>query len=352
MYQKMGTKRDRADRLSCDLGLSRVPLPPEAGHRRHVRLDLRSPGRVRLGGRDLESDARGRHRQVSVHRLVPRPPDRRRPEAVSLERSTQLGGRSARRLETVRSSRNSARSRSAAGIASTPSAIRRCSFSSASSQRFPKWLVWQALLSPKLELRGRRASARHVGHCGGSSCGAEQRMAAELRQQARAGTQGRPRRARRDHACQTAPSWRRAETREDIGQLEGKAYKHTGVSFWPDYHVTDDRAKIEWVVRGKRGDARALTARHERAGAVSATECSPERAADGKGVGFGGLFFKSSDPERLLAWYAQWLSIGRRPDVCRVQAGDRCRQTASPSGVRSPPTPTTSRHRRVRSCST
>ena len=56
--------------------------------------------------------------------------------------------------------------------------------------------------------------------------------------------------------------------REDIGQLEGKAYKHTGISFWPDYHVTDDRAKMEWVVRGKAGDRVTLTARHERAGTV------------------------------------------------------------------------------------
>jgi len=59
--------------------------------------------------------------------------------------------------------------------------------------------------------------------------------------------------------------------REEIGQLEGKAYKHTGISFWPDYHVTDDRAKIEWIVRGRRGDAVNLVARHERAGTVRAS---------------------------------------------------------------------------------
>jgi hypothetical protein len=56
--------------------------------------------------------------------------------------------------------------------------------------------------------------------------------------------------------------------REDLGQLEGKAYKHTGVSFWPDYHVTDDRAKFEWVVRGKAGSKVELCARHERAGTI------------------------------------------------------------------------------------
>ena len=59
--------------------------------------------------------------------------------------------------------------------------------------------------------------------------------------------------------------------REEIGQLEGKAYKHTGISFWPDYHVTDDRGKIEWVVHGKAGDAVELVARHERAGTVRAS---------------------------------------------------------------------------------
>jgi len=56
--------------------------------------------------------------------------------------------------------------------------------------------------------------------------------------------------------------------REELGQLEGKAYKHTGVSFWPDRNVTDDRAKIEWIVSGKAGDEVRLIARHERAGTV------------------------------------------------------------------------------------
>ena len=58
------------------------------------------------------------------------------------------------------------------------------------------------------------------------------------------------------------------QTRVDLGQLEGKAYKHTGVSFWPDYHVTDDRAKVEWVVRGDAGAEVDVVVRHERAGTV------------------------------------------------------------------------------------
>ncbi len=58
--------------------------------------------------------------------------------------------------------------------------------------------------------------------------------------------------------------------RDDAGQLEGKAYKHTGVSFWPDYNVTDDRIKLEWIVRGDAGATVGLCARHERAGTVRA----------------------------------------------------------------------------------
>src|SRR4030095_11952806 len=56
------------------------------------------------------------------------------------------------------------------------------------------------------------------------------------------------------------------KSREDKGQLEGRTNKHTGVSFWPDYHVTDDRMKIEGVVRGSRGAEVRATGRHTPAG--------------------------------------------------------------------------------------
>jgi hypothetical protein len=59
--------------------------------------------------------------------------------------------------------------------------------------------------------------------------------------------------------------------REELGQLEGKAYKHTGISFWGDPVVTDDRVKVEWIVRGSRGDRVDVVARHERAGTVRAS---------------------------------------------------------------------------------
>jgi hypothetical protein len=59
--------------------------------------------------------------------------------------------------------------------------------------------------------------------------------------------------------------------RQELGQLEGRAYKpsaHFGY-YAPD--VTADRTDVEWVVRAPEGGAVKLSARHERAGTVFAT---------------------------------------------------------------------------------
>jgi hypothetical protein len=55
--------------------------------------------------------------------------------------------------------------------------------------------------------------------------------------------------------------------REELGQLEGKAYKAAGSLMAPG-DPTDERAKVEWVVRAAAGTIVRITARHERAGVV------------------------------------------------------------------------------------
>ena len=92
--------------------------------------------------------------------------------------------------------------------------------------------------------------------------------------------------------------------REDLGQLEGKAYKHTGVSFWPDYNVTDDRTKIEWVVRARKGDRVDLVARHERAGTVRASVVLAEPCNAGPDVAAprGYLYYRHTLPVRVMHW--------------------------------------------------
>jgi hypothetical protein len=60
--------------------------------------------------------------------------------------------------------------------------------------------------------------------------------------------------------------------REELGQLEGRAYKPAAANTWAGSSAdeTDDRLKIEWVVRAPRGTTIRLVARHERAGVAAA----------------------------------------------------------------------------------
>jgi hypothetical protein len=55
--------------------------------------------------------------------------------------------------------------------------------------------------------------------------------------------------------------------REEIGQLEGRAYKDASVTVWVQ-DPTEDRAKVEWTVKAPRGGVLEIGARHERAGTV------------------------------------------------------------------------------------
>jgi hypothetical protein len=135
--------------------------------------------------------------------------------------------------------------------------------------KFPKWLVWQALLSPKMELA-------HAGAVDLGNGAYRVRMVVQnagwlpsyvskegLKRQV-----VRPVRAEIDlpDGCTLASG----KVREEIGQLEGRAYKHSGLSFWPDLEPTGDRALVEWIVRGKPGAELSLVATHERAGTVRA----------------------------------------------------------------------------------
>ena len=180
VYQARGRQGHRAHRLSEHLGLSRVPLSPEVGDRRHVRLGLRAPRHVQLGRRDLVADARSGHRRLQVHRLVPRPSARGRPQAAALER--REARRASRTFRGSRSTiRSSARSRSAAGTASTRSPIRRRSSSSASSRAFRSGSSGRRSISPKLELVHARRDARRRRQLRGRARRAEHGLAAVVR---------------------------------------------------------------------------------------------------------------------------------------------------------------------------
>jgi murein tripeptide amidase MpaA len=135
--------------------------------------------------------------------------------------------------------------------------------------RFPEWLVWSLLVSPKLELV--EAGATRVGadawrvrlvvHNTGW-------LPSYVTQRALANKLVRGLVAEIELSDGARLETGRA--REELGQLEGRAYKPVAPSSWAgwDGDVTDDRAKIEWVVRGPAGAIVKLTARHPRAGVV------------------------------------------------------------------------------------
>ncbi len=136
---------------------------------------------------------------------------------------------------------------------------------------FPKWLVWHLLVSPKLELL--EASATRLGaetwrvrlvvNNTGWLPSYVTKRALENR---------RVRGLVAEIELPAGASLETGSAREELGQLEGRAYTPTVPSGWSGWSAdaTDDRAKIEWVVRAQAGATVGLTARHERAGVVRA----------------------------------------------------------------------------------
>jgi murein tripeptide amidase MpaA len=131
--------------------------------------------------------------------------------------------------------------------------------------RFPAWMTQLALSLPKLELL--RTEVRALGP---DSWRVRMAVANSGWLPAYVSQRALQRKVVRgvmvDVELPAGATLVQGKRRVELPQLEGRAYKHTGISFWPDYHVTDDRAKAQWMVQGKPGDVVRLAARHERAG--------------------------------------------------------------------------------------
>ena len=136
--------------------------------------------------------------------------------------------------------------------------------------RFPQWLLWMNLTSPKLELHDVQITAagadtwrvRMIVQNSGWLPTYVTKMAAKRK--VLRGVLG-------EIALPAGATLVSGKAREELGELEGWAYLHTGISFWPNKKVTADRAHVDWVVRGKPGTEVTLTAWHERAGCVRKT---------------------------------------------------------------------------------
>lgn len=131
---------------------------------------------------------------------------------------------------------------------------------------FPEWLVWHLLISPKLEVYEAKATplgdhlyqVRLVVQNTGWLPTYITKKALEKKV---------VRGVIAEIELPEGATLRTGKPREELGQLEGRAYKPSAISGWTA-DPTDDRAKIEWVVHAPKGGAVRLTARHERAGVV------------------------------------------------------------------------------------
>jgi murein tripeptide amidase MpaA len=136
--------------------------------------------------------------------------------------------------------------------------------------RFPQWLLWQNLISPKLECKG-----VEVTPLGGD----QWRLRLTLQNSGWLPTYVSKMAVKRkllrgvlaEIELPAGAELLSGKPRMELGELEGWAYLHTGVSFWPNVGVTADRAHADWIVKAPAGTSVGLSARHERAGRVSAT---------------------------------------------------------------------------------
>jgi murein tripeptide amidase MpaA len=143
--------------------------------------------------------------------------------------------------------------------------------------RFPKWLLWQALISPKLELRGARAEPLAEGlwrlrielvNTGWLPTTVSKR-AVERKQVPPLWCEIElPEGAVIEAACGNSGASHGALKRIELGQLAGWSHRHSSLSFWPDPAPTADIAVAEWILRAAPGASIAFTARAARAGTV------------------------------------------------------------------------------------
>ena len=143
---------------------------------------------------------------------------------------------------------------------------------------FPNWLVWHLLISPRLEIF--EASAKHLGD-------STYRVRLVVQNTGWLPTYvtklAKKKKVTRGVVCEIelpdGATLEAGKAREELGQLEGRAYK-SSAPYLRTADETDERLKIEWVVRAPKGGKVKLVARHERAGTVRA-EVELEKILDG-----------------------------------------------------------------------
>src|SRR5258706_366229 len=136
-------------------------------------------------------------------------------------------------------------------------------------RRFPRWLTWQALTTPRLEVLRTEAAAlgsgtwkvRLVVHNTGYLPSDVTKRSLE-----RKVTRG----VIYEIGLPPGAELIGGKPPVEGGQLEGRAGRLSLQAFLPDPAMTSDRGQCEWTVRAPAGARLTLTARHDRAGRAMA----------------------------------------------------------------------------------
>ena len=130
---------------------------------------------------------------------------------------------------------------------------------------FPEWVVWHALISPRLV-----ALETKVTPLGGGSYRIRFVVQNEGWLPTYVTKKALERKATRGVIAEVmlpkGASLESGKPRQEVGELEGRAYKKALVD--EDEESTNERVKVEWVVKAKKGTKVKLLAKHERAGVV------------------------------------------------------------------------------------
>jgi murein tripeptide amidase MpaA len=138
-------------------------------------------------------------------------------------------------------------------------------------ERFPRWLVWHLLISPRLGVHEVGAT-----RLGGDTWRVRLIVCNTGWLPSYVTKRALSNKVTRGVVCEIelppGATLMTGMPREELGQLEGRAYKPVTPSSWAGWSgdVTDDRTKAEWVVHAPAGGVVHLQASHQRAGTVKA----------------------------------------------------------------------------------
>jgi hypothetical protein len=130
---------------------------------------------------------------------------------------------------------------------------------------FPDWIVWHALISPRLIPLETKVTA-----LGGDSYRIRFVIQNEGWLPTYVTKKALERKATRGVIAEIelpkGATLESGKPRQELGELEGRAYKPVSVD--ESDEGTNERVKVEWVVKAKKGTKVKLLAKHERAGVV------------------------------------------------------------------------------------